>query len=258
MQERANPGVAFSPMSTVAALSVMALILFVGYQAAHAFVPVTAVRTQDAPAKQADPTDLAALAASTSDPIEATSAGALAEIVGAYAGLQAGGTYNPQTASAIASTIGSTLSAPISYHTFSSGDIQTDPDTSYEAMMRYRAELQTSLQPLLSNKDSEFELFGQYVDTKDTSYLDKLSAEAANYEAAASSTAQLTVPVDAVSYQLGILNATEEFAATLRAMVSHANDPLASAMLLSNYTKAESDMLGAFNALVSYEKSKTQ
>ena len=49
----------------------------------------------------------------------------------------------------------------------------------------------------------------------------------------------------------------EEFAATLDALVAHADDPFASVALLRGYNKAESDMLTSFNALTIYYKSKT-
>ena len=125
-------------------------------------------------------------------------------------------------------------------------------------MMQYRADLQVSLKPLLNNTQPEYELFGLYVQTKQQTYLDQLEAAAANYRAAASSTALLVVPADAVSVQLQLLNSMQEFAADLDALVSHASDPIASTVLLENYNQGESDVLGAFQALVTYEKSKAQ
>jgi len=65
------------------------------------------------------------------------------------------------------------------------------------------------------------------------------------------------VPSDAVAVQVGMLNAMEEFSATLDQMATHAQDPFASAALLENYNAAENDVISAFNDLATYSKSKT-
>lgn len=192
------------------------------------------------------------------DPIANVSDMAIGEIAGAYAGLQQNGTYNASTGEQIGGAIGAQLQTPVSYNALQASAVATSPDTSYQAMMRYRSALQGSLKPLLQNKTPEYQLFGLYVQTKEQSYIDQIKAAEANYNAAASSTAALTVPVDAVSVQLGLVNAMREFAATLDALITHADDPIASTVLLKNYNQAENDVLTAFQALVTYEKSKTK
>lgn len=194
----------------------------------------------------------------TTDPISNVSDEALGEVVGAYAGLQQQGIYSSSTAAQVAGTIGLGLQAPVMYTPIGAADVKTSSDTSYAAMMKYRADLQTSLKPLLKNTTPEYELFGAYVETKQKTYLDQIDAAARNYTAAASSTAALTVPADAVQVQIGLVNSLNEFAATLSAMESHADDPIAGSVLLENYNTAESDVLNAFQALVAYEQSKTQ
>jgi hypothetical protein len=194
----------------------------------------------------------------TSDPIAEVSNDALGEVVGAYTGLQENGEYSSTTAANVAGTIGLGLAAPVSYTPLSASQIPTSPNTSYAAMMSYRAALQTSLKPLLNNAQPEYLLFGEYVQTKDPTYLTQLETAASNYRAAASSTALIVVPEDAVQVQLGIVNSLNEFAATLDALTSHADDPIASSVLLENYNNAETDVLTAFQNLVTYEQSKTQ
>jgi hypothetical protein len=201
---------------------------------------------------------LDATSSGDSDPISAVSENAVGEVVGAYAGLQQSGQYSSTTAAQVAGSIGTQLQAPVSYSPISASQMQTTQDTSYKAMMQYRTALQTSLKPLLQNTQPEYVIFGMYVETKQQTYLDQLRASAANYVAAASSTAALTVPADAVSVQLGLVNSMNEFAATLDDMADHADDPIASSVLLENYNQAENDVLNAFQALVTYEQSKTQ
>lgn len=259
-------------METTAALSIAVLLGVVGWQIyAHfaprgtgAPVPLAADVGGDTSNSATWEEEMAALASTTSltdatssDPIAAVSTGAQAELIGAYSGLtQQNGTYNVTTGQGIAGSIASNLNAPITYPAFSASDIKTDPDTSYDRMLEYRTDLRASLAPLLNNTAPEFQIFAEYVQTNDPQYLAQLQAAAGNYRAAASSTAKVVVPIDAVSYQLGILNAMEEFAATLDAMALHATDPFASAILLKNYDQAEQDMLTSFNALATYEKNK--
>ncbi|HUO50376.1 MAG TPA: hypothetical protein VMU25_02325 [Candidatus Paceibacterota bacterium] len=192
------------------------------------------------------------------DPITNISDTALGEIIGAYTGLQHNGMYSTSTVENVGGTIGAQLHAPVTYSALTANAIATNPDTSYQAMMSYRTALQKTLKPLTANTLPEYELFGLYVQTKDQSYLNQLKTAESNYIAAASSTAALTVPSDAVAVQLGLVNSMREFAATLDALIAHADDPIASTILLKNYNQAENDVLTAFQALVTYEKSKTQ
>lgn len=192
------------------------------------------------------------------DPITGVSTNALGEVVGAYAGLQDSGQYSSSSAGDIADSIGMGLEAPVTYTPIDASEVQTSPDTSYAAMMQYRTALQSSLKPLLNNSEPEYEIFGMYVETKQQTYLDQLRAAAANYSAAASSTEEITVPVDAVQVQLGLVNSMNEFAADLDALADHADDPVASSILLENYNQGENDVLTAFQTLVTYEQSKTQ
>jgi hypothetical protein len=218
---------------------------------------VAATNTGDG-AQNASIVGIDATSSQDSDPISAVSDNALGEVVGAYAGLQQEGDYSSTTGAQIAGSIGMGLQTPVPYTPLDASDIKTTPDTSYNAMMQYRAALQTSLKPLLQNTQPEYEIFGMYVETKNTQYLDELQSAAANYVAAASSTAALTVPADAVQVQLGLVNSMNEFAATLDQLADHASNPIASTVLLENYNTAENDVLTAFQNLVTYEQSKTQ
>jgi len=195
---------------------------------------------------------------SYSDPISAVSDNAIGEVVGAYAGLQQEGIYSSTTGAQVAGTIGLGLQAPVTYQPITASALKTSLDTSYQAMMGYRAALQTSLKPLLNNTTPEYEIFGLYVQTKDQKYLDELHSAADNYRAAAASTALVTTPQDAVQVELGLVNSMNEFAATLDQLADHASDPIASSVLLENYNGAENDVLSAFQALVTYEQNKTQ
>ena len=253
-----------SHIKITAALAVVVLVGVGVWQVAGSFNEKSAAETFTTTSdgsSGAQSASVAAVDATSSDngsPLSTLSQNALGEVVGAYAGLQQEGIYSSTTAANIATSIGSGLQAPVSYTPISASDVKTSPDTSYSAMMQYRASLQTSLKPLLSNTEPEYEIFGMYVETGQETYLEQLREAAANYVLAASSTAALTVPADAVQVQVGLVNSMNEFAATLDQLADQANDPISSTVLLENYNQAENDVLTAFQALVTYEQSKTQ
>jgi hypothetical protein len=123
-------------------------------------------------------------------------------------------------------------------------------------MLAYRSDLRIALQPLLENDGSELEIYGKYVETSDPAHLEKLREAAERYRAAAEAAAAMTVPRDAVSYHKDILNAMEQFAATLDAMAKYADDPFASVALLRSYNAAEARMFTTFDALGNYYGQK--
>jgi hypothetical protein len=258
-------GRGFSPIFITAALSVLILLAVAGWemnqslQAKNAPPVPAPVSAQDVPAALADTADAASTssAATSSDPISDIGTTVLNQLEGAYTQMQEAGVYSTTTAQEAGESLAPYVTASVSYPTFSSGDIKTDPDTSYARMLTYRNDLRTSLAPLLKNTEPEYEIFAYYTDTKDASYLTKLKDVAQNYRDAANLTANVSVPADAVPYHIAILDAMEEFAATLDAMAAHASDPFASVALLRSYDQAESDMLTSFNALTTYYKSKT-
>ena len=64
-------------------------------------------------------------------------------------------------------------------------------------------------------------------------------------------------PTGQILRHIAILNAMQEFAATLDALAAHADDPLASVALLRTYNESESAVLYSFNDLGTYYRSKT-
>lgn len=195
-------------------------------------------------------------AVSDSDPISMIGPYVAAELIGQYAGLKEQGRNTPENMQAAAESIARNVRASISYKTYAVADIPTDTDTSYERMLTYRADMREALKPLFTDMGPEFEIFARYVETSDPVYLEQLADSAKNYRAAADSAATVVVPKDAVNYHRAVLNAMQEFAATLDAMSEHADDPMASVALLRTYNTAELNMLNSFNDLPSYYRQK--
>lgn len=257
---------AFSGIQKTAALSIVALIGVVGFQTwmffaqKDATLQVVAAGAQahsGIPSNNAD-ADLAASAAA-SDPYDPSqlSENITATMAADYAYLQSQGTYSASSAAAVAAGLAQNIHATVAYPTYAASQIPTDSDISSARAMRYRTDLQASLKPLMNNTQSELDIFNQYETTNDPQYLEDLTQAADNYQLAAAQTAKVVVPQDAVAYQIGILDAMQEFAAVLDEMSNHGADSLTETVLLQNYNQAQQDMVGSFNALYGYLRSKT-
>ncbi len=247
----------FSAIGVTAALSVLIFLGVTGWQTYQAFVAneksYVAIDVKKGDASSASP-DLPGATSNVGS--SAIGAAVLEELVARYVTLQKKGIYTPEMGQREAEEMASTLLPDVPFTHYSASDIATDPITTKERALIYRRDLQESLKPLLENKQAEFEIFAYYIDTKDTKYLMQLKAAAQNYRAAARATVRVVVPKDAVAEHIAILNAMEEFAATLDAQVANVSDPLASLALLRTYNQAEAKMLTSFNALTTYYKEK--
>jgi hypothetical protein len=196
--------------------------------------------------------------ATSSTPEEISQIGdrTIARLTSYYTFLEESGSYTPEIAAQVAASIAPMVAAHVPYTMYDPQTIPTDPGTSYKRMIEYRTDLQKSFAPLKKNKEYELDLYNNYMQTHDTRYLTQLKTAAQNYRDAAVQTAQVIVPTDAVSIHVGVLNAMQEFAATLTFIVDNIQDPVTSLALLASYNKAENDMTVSFAALDAYYASK--
>ncbi len=194
--------------------------------------------------------------ASTTDHLAMIGPQVLAQLIGGYSGLQEDGIYDPAKAEKLAESVSRNLRATVPSKAYTLAELKTDSDTSHERMLSYRADLRTSLAPLLLNTRNELELYAKYMETSDEQYLEELRGAAEKYREAAKLTAQVVVPHDAVNYHIAILNAMQGFSVVLDEMAERVDDPFASAALLRTYNDAESDMLFSFDKLASYYGQK--
>ncbi len=251
----------FSVIGVTAAFAVLILLTTTGWQIQqtirekNAQTSYVAADTQTA--REATANDAKPFATASLDPNNSVlGASILADIVSRYTSLQQQGIYTHEAGQQVAEKMAATLKPEVSYTQYGAADIKTGTDTSREGAIAYRRALQISLMPLLKNTQPEFEIFAYYIDTKDEAYLARLKEVARDYRAAASSTALVVVPKDAVPEHVAILNAMQQFAATLDAMAENATDPFASAALLRTYNQAEADMLTSFKSLALYYQQK--
>ncbi len=187
----------------------------------------------------------------------AIGAAVLDDLVSRYNSLQERGIYTPEIGQKVAEEMASTLIPEVPFTRHTAAEVVTDPTMSSDRALTYRRDLQESLKPLLENKQAGFEIFALYTDTRDPKYLTELRQAAENYRKAVHASMQVIVPKDAVDEHVAILNALEQFAATLDAQAMNANDPLASVALLRTYNESEAGVLSSFNALATYFREKT-
>jgi hypothetical protein len=199
----------------------------------------------------------ASATSSSADPIAMIGPVVVAQLAGAYAGLQDQGTLSAGTLQQSAESVAQNIKAAVTYKTYAVADIKTSGDISYEAMLAYRDAMRVALAPLLQNSQNELDLYAKYVETSDPSYLSTLSGQAQNYRTALGAAAVITIPRDALNYHRDVLNALSAFTATIEQMAAHQGDVLAEAALLRNYNQAETDMYNSFNALSRYYSQKT-
>lgn len=178
------------------------------------------------------------------------------QLMNSYVASKNQGTYTPEYAAALGSSLAPMISAELAYKAYTEKDLITNPDTSEATSLAYQSSLHDALAPLRTNTTPEFEFFAMYAQTKDPQYLTELSHVASLYQSAASNTAILVVPADVVQYHLAILNSLQEFAAVLNALVTNADDPIESTVLLRNYNSGEKDVLDSFNALRAFYVKK--
>lgn len=181
---------------------------------------------------------------------------ALGKLIGGYVVLKQSGAYTAEAGERVAENVASSLTAPVAYAPTLESDIKVDPDIAYERMLQYRSDMRIAFAPLLQNTEAEFALFARYVETRDKSNLAELSGYAERYKKAAENAKKAVVPKDSVSYHVRIVNSLLQFAATLEAMVKHADDPMASLALLRTYNSAELEVFTSFNSLAAFQRNK--
>lgn len=177
-------------------------------------------------------------------------------LLGSYATLAENGSYTSEEGKKVAEDIAASLKARVSYKAYGTADLKTDADTSYERMLAYRGDLRIALEPLLENPGYELSIFANYIESRDSAYLDQLKGTSKNYRAAIANAALLSVPEDAASRHAEILNALSEFVSVVERLTEHADDPFASAALLRTYNESEANLVVSFNKLAEYYRSK--
>lgn len=287
MEERAKVGVDFFRIAVLASLSVIVLIVVSVWQIHTVFVKGNTISAKNlepsrsenikpyanvdwqAPLETSSLTGQAPLSGLSDESVSAATKSiedydGLSNIEGnvaralldSYEMLNKTGIYTPKDGERIAGDIAASLHANIVYKTYTTADIKTDANVSYDRMLAYRNDLRIALEPLLGNPGYELKLFANYIESRDYTYTKQLIETSKNYQKAVAQTALVTIPKDVVQEHVGILNALSEFGTIVEKMALHADDAFASAALLQTYNTGERNLLTSFNALATYYRSK--
>lgn len=173
-----------------------------------------------------------------------------------YNALQQAGGLNAENIDRVTNNMAEGMRLEPVFTSYTQEDISVDSNTSYTRMLEYRSAMRIALEPLLENKESEFEIYARYIDTKNKKYLQQLATSSDNYYRAIERAVKVSVPIDAQIQHLHAVNSLLEFATVLDDIVNHASDPLASVVLLRTYTIAETKVYTAFNELARYYATK--
>ncbi len=173
-----------------------------------------------------------------------------------YSALQQSGEYTEEKIGEVADNMAETIRIEPVFTPHTAAELTIDTNTSYARMLSYRSDMRIALEPLLSNKESEFEIFARYISSKDSNELKPLEAAARNYRKAIQGAMSVTVPADVQDEHIRAVNALLQFAVVLDDIQKHASDPLASVALMRTYTVAETAVLTTFNDLARYYSTK--
>lgn len=264
-----------SPILVSAALSIAGLIAVAGLQIGERFQQNTianpavlepveprdyiAVKDEDGNGTPDWQDELLALgvpvststAPTSTDPVETMADSVAGALYGGYLSLKQSGSYTRAEGEDLAFNIAANIRAPLLGAPLTVEDVKTR-DNSSAAALAYRSEMRTALTPMVTNDPPELEFYAQYVQTKDASWLTKLSDAASRYRAARDNMLAVPAPKAAVPEHLRALNALGAYAETLERLAQYAPDTFAALALLKTMNETEEEMLASFDALAQY------
>ena len=189
--------------------------------------------------------------ATTTDPVEKMADSVAGALYGGYLSLKQSGSYSRAEGEDLAFNVAANIRAPLLAEPLTVDDVKTR-DNSSAAALSYRAEMRTALAPMMTEDPPELEFYAQYIQTKDASWLTKLSDAASRYRAARNNMLAVPAPKAAVPEHLRALNALSAYAETLERLARFAPDTFAALALLKTMNETEEEMLASFDALAQY------
>src|SRR3989344_4031961 len=137
----------------------------------------------------------------------------LNRMIDGYLALKEQGLYTSESAQELGQSITAGIRITTPFTPFILNDLTITTDTSLNATMAHRANIQTVLRPLLTTRNPEIILYGRYLEQRD--------------------------PADLADTHLATINALTFFASVLDNMVARVEDPFASMALLSVFNRSE-------------------
>ena len=179
-------------------------------------------------------------------------------VLNSYSSLKQYDAYTRERASNAGRSMGKSIRAPLSYTLHGEHEFTLDTDVSKEGMLRYRADMQTALKPLVTEAEPEFATFARYIETKNPERLNELKMAAEQYRSAEAAALKVSVPRDAAAQHLRAVNAIGAYAVMIDELVRFADSPLTVLTLLRTQNETERELIYAFDALSEYYVKKNK
>jgi len=143
----------------------------------------------------------------------------------------------------------------ISYETYTESDISIDHQNTKNLKtnaFEYRTELDLAWQPLFLVTEDELITFTKIIDNGDLNGLAQLKFAKSKYEETIQNMLNVSVPSNALSIHLDILNAFSSFVGVLDTMIHVEEDPLVALIAIDGYTNSEKRIKGSIERLRTY------
>jgi len=131
-------------------------------------------------------------------------------------------------------------------------DLKISKDTSIANVETYKKAFQNALTPITAIDEYELTTYGRAVETHDPAEFSKLIDAASIYETIGTTLLATTVPKDASTAHLGLINAFFSFATTLRTMGTATEDPMRLFVATRDYIETEDAIKNAYSQLDIY------
>ena len=140
----------------------------------------------------------------------------------------------------------------IAYAIFQGADVSVSLAAGKEGAETYRKALEEAWKPLFNIHEDELITFARIIDSGDNAGFQTLLDARDIYEETISGMKNISVPKDAVSIHLDILNGFSFFVGVLDTMINVKDDPLVALTAVNGYTESEAKIKAALSRLNTY------
>lgn len=168
-----------------------------------------------------------------------------------YTSMKSSGTYTPEAGFDLAEELSSKLDVALAFKPF----LTAEAKTKQKSKEVYATEVRKTLAPLYAFDEPDIGVYARYLQNGDQKALGDLLLHAESYARTAEKLMLVAPPPDIVDDHVELANALSYFAVVLNAMVTYADDPMASLSLLRTYNSAEQYLGFTLGVLERYYKS---
>ncbi|MAF59291.1 hypothetical protein CL631_00370 [bacterium] len=139
---------------------------------------------------------------------------------------------------------------------YNENELAIRDDSSRESAKTYREDVESAIEKIFTIKEDELAAFAIFVENGDLKERQKLEESLTIYKEVLENLLLVSVPRDAVSVHLGLVNSFDFLSNTVSQMIGGSSDPIKSFTAVSGYQQSEADLKSAFSRLNTYFLSK--